>query len=162
MIIWIMGLSGSGKSTLGIILKDKLKKKKLIHLDGDALRKIYNDKLGHTMKDREINAERISKLAKFLSEQKVSLIVSVLSNFPKWLKWNKINLKNYHEVYLKTEMNILKKRRRKLYSGKIKNVIGLDLKFNEPVNPNFKITNCNSLTSLNKEADKIIKKIKID
>ena len=123
MIIWIMGLSGSGKSTLGIILKDKLKKKKLIHLDGDALRKIYNDKLGHTMKDREINAERISKLAKFLSEQKVSLIVSVLSNFPKWLKWNKINLKNYHEVYLKTEMNILKKRRRKLYSGKIKNVI---------------------------------------
>ena len=71
-------------------------------------------------------------------------------------------MKNYYEIYLKTEMNTLKKRRRKLYSGKIKNVIGLDLKFNEPVNPDFKITNCNSLTSLNKEADKIIKKIKID
>ena len=163
MIIWIMGLSGSGKSTLGIILKKKLQKRyKLVHLDGDALRKIYNDKLGHTLKDREINAERISKLTKFLSEQKINIIVSVLSNFPKWLKWNRRNLKNYHEIYLKTEMNILKKRRKKLYSGKIKNVIGMDLKFNYPINPDFKIVDGNSLITLNKEADKIIKKLKIN
>ena len=40
-----MGLSGSGKSTLGKILKNRLNKKyKIIHIDGDAIRKIYSDK----------------------------------------------------------------------------------------------------------------------
>ena len=163
MIIWIMGLSGSGKTTVGKILKKKLKQNhNIIHLDGDSIRKIYNDKLGHTIQEREINAERISKLTKFLSKQKVFLIVSVLSNFPKWLEWNRKNLKNYCEIYIKTNLNILKKRRKKLYSGNIKNVIGVDLKFNEPKKPNFKIVNDNSLTTLNKKIDQIINKLKLN
>ena len=163
MAIWIMGLSGSGKSTLGKILKNRLNKKyKIIHIDGDAIRKIYSDKLGHTIKDREINAGRISRLTKYLSLQKSNIIVSVLSNFPKWLKWNRKNLKNYYEIFLKTEMNILKNRRKKLYSKKIKNVVGLDIKYNEPKNPNFTIINCNSLKDMKKEANKIINKIKVN
>ena len=69
MVIWIIGLSGSGKTTLANILKKKLTKKKyrFIHVDGDAVRKIYDKKVGYSFKERSVNAKRISFLVKFLA-----------------------------------------------------------------------------------------------
>lgn len=161
MVIWILGLSGSGKTSLAIKIIKKSKKNKFLHIDGDYIRNIYEKKLGHTIKDRQINASRISKLVKYISDQKVNVIVSVLSNFPKWLKWNRKNIKNYFEIYLKTDLDILKNRRSKLYSKKIKNVIGVDLKFNEPIKPDIIIKNSNNKNDIEANAIKILKKIKI-
>ena len=45
----------------------------------NEVRKIYNDKLGYTLSDREKNAERLSKISKFLSDQKINVTSSVLS-----------------------------------------------------------------------------------
>ena len=160
MVIWILGLSGSGKSTLAKNIIKKSKKIRFIHVDGDSIREIYEKKLGHTLKDREINASRISKLVKYIADQKINVLVSVLSNFPKWLKWNRKNMKNYYEVYLKTDLDILKERRKKLYSKKIKNVIGIDLKFNEPVKPNLIIKNSNNKKDIDINTKKILKKIR--
>jgi len=160
MVIWILGLSGSGKSTLAKNIIKKSKKIRFIHVDGDSIREIYEKKLGHTLKDREINASRISKLVKYIADQKINVLVSVLSNFPKWLKWNRKNIKNYYEVYLKTDLDILKERRKKLYSKKIKNVIGIDLKFNEPVKPNLIIKNSNNKKDIDINTKKILKKIR--
>ncbi len=102
MVIWILGLSGSGKSTLAKkILKIVKQKHVFVHIDGDSMRKVYNKKLGHTLKDREVNAERISRMVKYISDQNVNVIVSVLSNFPKWLKWNRKNLKTILKYILK-------------------------------------------------------------
>ncbi len=159
MVIWIIGLSGSGKTTLANILKKKLTKKKyrFIHVDGDAVRKIYDKKVGYSFKERSVNAKRISFLVKFLADQKINLIVSVLSNYPKWLKWNKRNLRKYNQIYLKTDLKILKKRKPKLYQKKTKNVVGMDIKFHEPKNNNYVITNSESLKDLNKNADNFIK-----
>lgn len=159
MVIWIIGLSGSGKTTLANILKKKLTKKKyrFIHVDGDAVRKIYDKKVGYSFKERSVNAKRISFLVKFLADQKINLIVSVLSNYPKWLKWNKRNLRKYNQIYLKTDLKILKKRKPKLYQKKTKNVVGMDIEFHEPKNNNFVITNSESLKDLNKNADNFIK-----
>jgi len=160
MIIWILGMSGSGKTTLAKMILKNLKTKKIIHIDGDAIRNIYNNKLGHTLIDRKTNAERISKLVKYISDQDITVIASVLSNFPNWLKWNRKYLKNYYEIFLKTDIQILKKRKKILYSKKIRNVIGLDLKFNIPKKSDLIIENCDSLHQLNKVAKKIIKKNK--
>lgn len=88
MVIWIVGLSGSGKTTLAKMICDKLKQK-ILHIDGDLVRQMYENKLGHTIKDRFINAKRISKLVEALSRQNINIVVSVLSIFPKWLNWNK-------------------------------------------------------------------------
>jgi adenylylsulfate kinase len=161
MVIWIMGLSGSGKTTLAKIIFNKLKKKNIIHIDGDEIRKIYNEKLGHSLKDRQINAERISKLVKLLS-RKSHVIVSVLSNFPFWLKWNRSNFKKYFEIYLKNRIEDIKYRRPHLYTNKKKNVVGLDIKFNEPKKPDLVIDNCTSIKELKAHANKIIKKININ
>jgi adenylylsulfate kinase len=157
-----MGLSGSGKTTLAKIIYNKLKKKKIVHVDGDQIREMHGSDLGYTIKDRLINAGRISRLVKFLNNQNVSVVVSVLSNFPNWLKWNRKNIKDYFEIYLKTDLLILKKRKRDLYSGKIKNVVGVNIKFNEPRNPEMIIKNCNSLKRLDIIAEKIIKKLNIN
>ena len=41
MVIWIMGLAGSGKTTLAKLIIKKIKKN-VIHIDGDAIRNIFN------------------------------------------------------------------------------------------------------------------------
>ena len=56
MVIWIIGLSGSGKTTIANLLFKKLKKKysNIVHLDGDVVRQIYDDKIGYSIDDRKI------------------------------------------------------------------------------------------------------------
>ena len=95
MVIWILGLSGAGKSFLSTKLKKELNNDygEFIILDGDVIRKVFDNDLGFSIKDRNINASRISKLAHFLSQNKVNVIVSVLSLFPDWLEWNRKNIK---------------------------------------------------------------------
>ena len=160
MVIWIIGLSGAGKTTLAKIIYNKLKKK-ILHIDGDTIREMYEDKLGYTLKDRLINAGRISRLIKILSEQDTNIVVSVLSNFPEWLNWNRKNIRKYFEVYIKTDFDVLKKRKPNLYCNKKKNIVGIDIKFNEPKKPDIIIDNCKNLKELNIIAEKIIKKLKL-
>jgi len=148
MIIWILGKSGSGKTTLANALLNlkKFKRKKWIHIDGDSIRKIFNDNKDFSVRNRLNNAERISKIVHFLGKYKLNLIVSSLTNFKYWLNWNRKNLKNYFEIYLDVDLNTLLKRDKKnLYkralSKKIKNVVGVDIKFNIPHKPDLKINN---------------------
>tara|TARA_Y100001970_G_scaffold283023_1_gene397217 strand:+ start:719 stop:1228 length:510 start_codon:yes stop_codon:yes gene_type:complete len=134
MVIWIIGLSGSGKTSLNKeLFKSKIIKKNFISIDGDEFRKHLSYDLGYSFEDRKKNAERISRYVKYLSQKKINLIVSVLSNYPKWLRWNKKNIKNYFQVYLKVDKKkLFIKNKKNLYLGKKKNVVGKDIKFNEP------------------------------
>ena len=143
MIIWIIGLSGSGKTKLSNeLFKSKIINTNFISLDGDEFRENMSNDLGYSYKDRKKNAERISRLVKYLSKKKVNIIVSVLSNYPEWLKWNKNNIKNYFQVYLKVNKEKLFVRNKKnLYLSKKKNVVGKDIKFNEPKFNNLVLDN---------------------
>ncbi len=164
MVIWLIGLSGSGKSTIAKILYEKIKKKypNTVWLDGDEVRKIYNDKLGYTLSDREKNAERLSKISKFLSDQKINVISSVLSNFPKWQKWNKKKINNYKQIYIKVSLeNLILRDKKNLYkkalNKKKKNVVGVDIKFHEPLKSDLIIDNNIKTKNFNKIVRKILK-----
>lgn len=144
MIIWIIGLSGAGKSTLANLLKKKFdeKNKKNIILDGDEVRSHFNHDLGHSLSDRKKNAQRIINFCKLLEKQEVNVIVPILHNFVDQRKSNNKEFKNYFEIYIKAKKQTLFKRdHKKIYSNytkkKIKNVVGLDLKFNPPEYPNI-------------------------
>ena len=52
--IYIIGMSRSGKTTLGKILYERLSQseEKWIFLDGDIVRAINNEDLGHSINDR--------------------------------------------------------------------------------------------------------------
>jgi cytidine diphosphoramidate kinase len=148
MVTWIIGLSRAGKTTLSKLLYDELKLHvdNLVLLDGDVIREVFGNDVDHTIEGRRANAERISHLSKFLSDQNIHVIAAVLSIFPDWQIWNRSNIKNYQEVYIKVPIDILEKRdANNLYSqakaGKIKNVVGIDIPFPEPKNPDLVITN---------------------
>jgi len=148
MVIWIIGLSRAGKTTLSKLLYEKLKPntKNLVLLDGDIMRNLFKNDVDHTIEGRFKNAERLSHLTKFLADQKIHVIGAVLSIFPEWQKWNRLNIDDYQEVYVKTSIDVLEKRdKNNLYLnaklGKIKNVVGVDIPFPEPLNADLIIEN---------------------
>lgn len=161
MVIWLIGLSGSGKTTIAKeIIKLCGKKLNLLHLDGDEFRKLFSNDIGYSLKDRKINAERISKITYFLSENKVHVIVSVLSNYPYWLDWNKRKIKDYKEFYIKADIKILYERNKKnLYKSKKKHVVGKDIRFKEPKNSDYVFFNDFKKNTIGMISNKIIETI---
>ena len=118
----------------------------LVRIDGDLVRDMFDNDVDHTIEGRKINAHRISHLTKYLSDQKIHVIAAILSNFPEWQSWNRKHIKNYYEIYLKSSLSTLKKRDSKnLYknasNGLIKNVVGIDIPFKEPINPDLIVEN---------------------
>ena len=164
MVIWILGLSGAGKSFLSTKLQKELSDDfgNFLILDGDVIRKVFDNDLGFSIKDRNINASRISKLVLFLSQNKVNVIVSVLSLFPDWLEWNRKNIKEYYEIFIDVPISTLKARNNKnVYfkeGDQNKNVVGVDIKFIQPKNSDLKIINSFDQDSL-KNNLKLIRKL---
>lgn len=148
MVIWICGLSAAGKTTIGARLVDLLREERrpVVFLDGDTLRDVWGDHLGHTLEARRFNAQRIAHLCRMLDRQEINVVASVLYPFPEWQAWMRENLSQFFEVYLDVPMNVLEMRDPKgLYAGaktgKIKNVVGVDLPFTPPSNPHLVVAN---------------------
>jgi len=140
MIVWIIGLSGSGKSTLAhLVSKEvRLQGKKIVLLDGDEVRNLFGNDLGHDIKSREIAVERISRLCLFLDKQEIDVICSTVLHFPKWSDWCRNNLSNYFEVFIDAPLSQVMDRDikgiyRQYENGEIDNVAGLDLPFSRPL-----------------------------
>ena len=162
MIIWIIGLSGSGKTTLAnevaTILRSK--NKKVVLIDGDQIRELYGNDLGHDLKDRKKNADRINNICEFLDKQDIDVVCAILSLFPESRDRCRKNLKKYFEVYIDADIKTLKKRDTKgLYEkfekGERFNVAGLDLDFPKPNNPDLVIENNKSKKEFLEFADKL-------
>ncbi len=144
MVIWIIGLSGAGKSTIGRILADQLrqKHKNLVYLDGDELRDVWGDSLGYTVKGREKNAARISHLCHMLDSQGLNVVTAVLSIFPEWQKWIRETFSSYFEIFLDVPFDTVEARDTKgLYKAArndaMKDVVGIDIPFPAPSNPDL-------------------------
>ena len=112
MVIWIIGLSGSGKTTILDKVYDDVKStfKNIVKIDGDIIREVFNNDLGHTIEHRKRNARRISKLCQFLENQNIIVLCSILSAFEYDREWNRSNLLDYKEIYIKTQRKVLIKR----------------------------------------------------
>ena len=113
MVVWIIGLSGSGKTTLAetVYRQSKKKNNSLFFLDGDVVREVFNHDLGHELKDRKINASRMSQLSKYLDDQGISVVCSILSIFQSTRDWNRENIKNgIYILYIQTNKYIIKEK----------------------------------------------------
>ena len=163
MILWFTGLSGSGKTTFSNFFISKLNKKirkKVIHIDGDKFRTIFND-LEYSLKDRIKNSERVCKLADFLNKSgKFVIVVSMVSISPKWLNWIRKRNSDYFQIFLDVPFVILKKRNvRNIY--KKKNIVGLDIRYPIPNKNDFIFKNNFKLIYLKSSIDKILKNRRI-
>jgi len=143
IVFWITGLPGSGKTSIATKLKKPIEKNfgKTILFSGDDLRKISNFK-GYDVKQRYSYAKSYSKLVKYISNQNINVIIATVSLFDKIHLWNRKNITNYCEVYIRSNTKeIIKNKKKNLYFKFKKNLVGIDIKPKFPNNSDIKITN---------------------
>lgn len=142
-VIWITGLSGAGKTTVAAALGKCLREHGLIPilLDGDILRNLFSSsdetRKSYARKERVMLSHKYALLCKNLSSQGFTVIISTISMYDEIYAWNRTNLPNYFETYLKVPLKELCRRDPKnIYknfnSGTQTNVAGLDLKVDQP------------------------------
>ena len=144
ILFWITGLSGSGKTTLGRKIKKDITKTygPTIMISGDDIRKIFRLK-GYEYNDRVVILRKYSLFAKYITEQKINIILAVVGMIEAPRKWNRINIENYIEIYIKSSIKeIIKLNKKKIYNKKNPGkLIGIDIKPEYPKNPDISIIN---------------------
>jgi len=143
-VYWITGLSGAGKTTIGyeyyLYLKSTLNN--VIFLDGDELREIMGGDFGYELDERKRLAYCYARISKMLSNQGNHVVIATISMFNEVREWNRDNIENYFEIYIKVPIEVLIQRDQKnIYSNKHKNVIGFNIQMEEPLNPDIVIFN---------------------
>ncbi len=164
-IIWIMGLAGAGKTTTAIELAKRLKEKgnDVVYIDGDEFRGVF-DTVGYDKAARISLKDRRMRLSLALAKQGFIVINTIIGMFNEVYKYTrKTSLEagvRYIECYIKCPMSELEKRDQKgLYSGakagKIKDVVGVDMAYDEP---RAEIV-CDGTQKVDKNVEKIIKEV---
>ena len=148
IVYWICGLAGSGKTSIAEKFNKVLEEKGInpVLIDGDNIREIFDLPKDYSYEGRKKCHRIYSKISKMLSEQGLTVIVSVISLCDETLNFNRKNIKNYIEVFLDVPMEeLIRRDKKKLYSkalnGEIKDVVGIDIKAEFPKNPDIKIMN---------------------
>ena len=160
ILFWITGLSGSGKTTIAKKIESHILKKygPTITVSGDDIRKIFDFKK-FSKKERFFYAMTYSKFCKYVTDNKINVIFSTVSLFHKVRKWNRSNISNYIEIYIKSDINkIIKQKKKFFYKGNYKNIIGKNIKAEFPQSPHVIIKN-NFNRSTNVLSKELIKKI---
>lgn len=146
MVIWLTGLSGAGKTLISqtIVKRFKVAVPELVHIDGDEVRALYGNDLAFDEGSRQKQIQRIQRLAKILDSQGLLVVVAALYSHPDLLAWNRTNFDDYLEVYLSAPLALVQRRDAKgLYgkamSGELQHVVGMDIPWHAPANPDLLI-----------------------
>ena len=168
-LYWLTGLAGAGKTSIGNILYKHIKKKykNTIFLDGDVLRSILGYTNMHYDKASRMNiAMKYAQLSKLFTDQGINEIFATISMFDSVRAWNRKNINNYVEIYLKVPIKtIIARNKKQLFSHAKKkgkqNVVGIDIKIEEPKNPDIIIENSEKV-SIDNLSNDLINKLILD
>jgi cytidine diphosphoramidate kinase len=145
---WITGLSGAGKSTISQIVRDGLVRRgrSTLLLDGDMLRAVLGESGAHGPDDRCRLAMTYARLAREVAAQGIDAVCGTISMFQSVRDWNRAHIPHYREIYLRVPISELERRdTRGIYArsrrGEEANVVGIDMRFEEPVAPDLVIDN---------------------
>ena len=162
IVFWITGISGSGKTQIGKKVKKHIVKNygPTILFSGDDIRNIFNLKK-YSFKDRMKVVGQYGRLCKNISNQNINVIFCVVGLMHKVRKWNKANIRNYIEIFIKSPFKVVqKKSNKRIYKKRnIKNIVGIDIKPEFPKNPHIVIKN-DFKDSIEKKSLELISKIK--
>jgi len=144
MVIWITGLSGSGKTTISRKVYESIKQKykNTVLLDGDVIRAALDNNYGYTLPDRLKGAKQVSGLCRMLDNEGINVVCATISLFEEIQSSNRKNFSKYVEVFLDVDMEELRRRDpKKIYSTPMDNVVGVDLPYDRPKNPDIVLDN---------------------
>lgn len=152
-VYFFTGRAGAGKTTIGGLFYQRLKEHRpdALLIDGDQAR----TQAGHSttdgkvlLEDRYTTEARKSgawgtfRRCRDLAEQGRDVVICSISMYTEVRAWNRENIENYREVYLKVTRETLYKRdQKKLYSSGTKNVVGVDLPWDEPGHSSIVVQN---------------------
>lgn len=146
-LYWITGLAGAGKTTIGNLLYEYLRSQKdnVVIIDGDIIREIYRSS-DYSNEGRKKLAETSMRLCRMLTEQGIDVVICIIAMYNDCRMWNRNNISNYKEIYIKVDMEeLIRRDQKQLYSkamrGEIENVMGIDIPFEEPQTPDLIINN---------------------
>lgn len=158
--IWFTGLSGSGKTTIAEKLSLHFKNENILHevLDGDAYRAVFSPKDGYSKEERDQFRLKIIFIAEMLMRNNIVCLIPLLSSTKKIRDDARKKLQNFVEVYVKCPLEVCAQRDpkghyKKIKEGKLKNFVGVDIDYEEPINPEIVIE------SNNISVDEAVKKI---
>ncbi len=146
-VYWITGLSGAGKTTIGKIVYDKLKERypNTVFLDGDTLRQVFDEDLGYEREDRRQCAMHYARLCAMLAEQGINVVCCTISMFHSVRQWNRANIREYREIYVKVTWETLQMRDTKgIYGGlsfQDKSAVANYPGYEEPLQPDLTLQN---------------------
>ncbi len=152
-VYWFTGLSGVGKSTLAALFHQRLlvERPAVVYLDGDTLREVFGNDLGHTREDRLKSAMRNARICKLLSDQGIDVVCATISLFHSCQEWNRKNLGAYREILVEAPLAVLKNRDpKKIYAkagtGEMTDVAGLHFAVEFPKKPDAHLRNDGTLS----------------
>ena len=159
-VYWITGLSGVGKTPIANLLKEELSKTEpTILIDGDVIRNILKFDSLNDKKSRLKIAYIYSDLANLFEKQGFNVVCATISLFHEIHNYNRKNFKQYYEIFIKKDLDILiKEDKNKIYSRSINNqteVVGININAEYPKNPSLLI-NINDNKDFNFFVDKIL------
>jgi adenylyl-sulfate kinase len=137
--IWIMGLSAAGKSTLAGLLSERLRQEgyPCMLLDGEEVRRIFDERLGYDEASRRKQTQRIVRLTRWVSDQGILPVVAIIHPFEDDRADCRATLDGYFEVYLKCPLEACVLRDAKnvyqpAIDGTAKDVVGVDIPYDPP------------------------------
>lgn len=149
-VYFFTGLSGAGKTTIGGLFHRRLKASKpnVVLLDGDEIRIAFGEDVGYSHSERLRWAGRIFRVCQLLAGQGIDVVVCSIAMYESVRQWNRENIPNYKEIYIKVNKDTLIQRNQKGLYTTGKNVVGIDLPFDEPQNPDIVVPNDGDCTPL--------------
>lgn len=152
-VYFFTGLAGAGKTTIGGLFYERLKEKSpdAILIDGDQTRLAAGHSTAagavlledrYTTEARKAGAFESFQACKRCAEQGRDVVICSIAMYTEVRTWNRENIENYREIYLKvTHETLYKRDQKKLYSSGTKNVVGVDLPWDEPGHSSIVIQN---------------------
>lgn len=151
-LYFFTGLAGAGKTTIGGLFYQRLRERSpdAILVDGDQRRRGGRepseneacDDSQYTTEARKNGAKGMFQWCRDLTEEGHDVVCCSISMYAEIRRWNRENIRHYKEIYIRVKRETLYRRNQKgLYSPGRKNVVGVDLPYDEPEMPDAVVQN---------------------